>query len=323
MVLWKPSHLLSAVFAGQERFRGLAAITAGGSVVSSCAGLAVVALTRNAVGYVAVSCLTSAAVGIVMWQMSHLKFNRTALDIGLWKRLVGGGLPFLGWSLVLRVYGQSDNVLLAFLSTEAAIGWYAAAYKIISIPLFVPALISAPLLPVLSRCASDHAAFQRTLRRSILAAMLVVIPLSVLLIALAPVIPGLLGWPGAFQNAVPLMMILALHEPIVAADIMLGTALVALRRETPWLWVGVVAALFNPAANLVLIPFFQHSAQNGAIGAAIVTVLTEMVMLGGALLLLRGSVGAFQWDDVKALAKIGRDLFRACLARLSPFPPRH
>ena len=66
----------------------------------------------------------------------------------------------------------------------------------------------------------------------------------------------------------------------------LGTALFALKAERRWLWVGVVAAIFNPVLNLLAIPGSDHWLHNGAIGAALVEVATELLMLSGALLLL-------------------------------------
>jgi O-antigen/teichoic acid export membrane protein len=52
------------------------------------------------------------------------------------------------------------------------------------------------------------------------------------------------------------------------------------------MWVGLIAAVINVACNLVAIPFFQHTAQNGPIGAALVTVMTEVMMSIGAIALL-------------------------------------
>jgi hypothetical protein len=46
----------------------------------------------------------------------------------------------------------------------------------------------------------------------------------------------------------------------------------------------------NPAVNLILISLTQSHFDNGAIGAAITTVLTELFMLAVGLRLLRGSV---------------------------------
>jgi Na+-driven multidrug efflux pump len=82
------------------------------------------------------------------------------------------------------------------------------------------------------------------------------------------------------------MQILAVQQPLVAVDMVLGTALMALHQERRWLRAMVAAAIFNPTFNLLLIPLFNHLVENGAVGAAYVEVATELIMLGTALYLL-------------------------------------
>jgi hypothetical protein len=81
------------------------------------------------------------------------------------------------------------------------------------------------------------------------------------------------------------MMILALHVPIVAMDMILGMVLVAIDRQKAWILVGVGACLLNPLLNLFMIPATIGIFDNGAIGASVATVLTELLMMVGALLL--------------------------------------
>jgi O-antigen/teichoic acid export membrane protein len=82
-----------------------------------------------------------------------------------------------------------------------------------------------------------------------------------------------------------LIRILAFHIPIVAMDMVLAAGLQAKDRQKAWLIVGGIAAVFNPLVNLVAIPLTSHRFGDGAIGAAIVTVGTELVMMIGAIYL--------------------------------------
>ena len=81
------------------------------------------------------------------------------------------------------------------------------------------------------------------------------------------------------------MQILALHIPIVGFDVILGTAAIAADRQRAWVVVSVVAAVFNPLLNLALIPITESALGNTAIGAAITTVLTEIILMVGAIVL--------------------------------------
>jgi len=49
--------------------------------------------------------------------------------------------------------------------------------------------------------------------------------------------------------------------------------------------VGCIAVVFNPAANFIAIPLTKTRFGDGAIGASIVTVATEVVMMIGAIYL--------------------------------------
>jgi O-antigen/teichoic acid export membrane protein len=152
-------------------------------------------------------------------------------------------------------------------------------------------LITTPLLPALSR-AQTRADLEKALRHALAAALLLVMPCSAMLAAIAPAVPDLFHWPVEFRNSIPLMMILAMQQPLVAVDMVLGAAIIAQHKERRWLRMVMIAAAINIALNLVFIPLTEHLWANGAIGSAIVTILSEFVVLGAGLLLLpRGMLG--------------------------------
>jgi O-antigen/teichoic acid export membrane protein len=223
---------------------------------------------------------------LVTGYAARVRFRNASLGVARLTGLVRAALPFLGWNLALRVYGEIDKILLAIFATDAVVGWYAAAYRIVFLPGFIATLIMTPLLPVLSRHAADRGAFRETLRQSVDLVLLSTLPLTALIIGLAPAIPSTLHWSAPFSNSIPLLIILAFHVPLAAVDVMLGTALVALHREGRWFGVAVLAVVFNLSLNVVLIPILQSATGNGAIAAATVTLMTELLMLGGALILL-------------------------------------
>jgi hypothetical protein len=65
----------------------------------------------------------------------------------------------------------------------------------------------------------------------------------------------------------------------------MGTLLMANDRQKQWTVVACLAAVVNPLCNLAAIPLTTRAFGNGAIGASIVTVMTEVFMFGGALYL--------------------------------------
>jgi O-antigen/teichoic acid export membrane protein len=286
MVAVSAQALLLSLLRAQEQHGRFAWLNAGGVVMSNAACVAALIMGGGVAAYAAAITLTQVTTTVMIWYASGSRIRRASFAPALLRQLARGGIPFLGWSVALRFRMEVDKLLLGILASAAVIGWYAAAYRIIGVTVFIPTLITTPLLPALSRYQGDRSVFDQTLRRCVVAALFLMVPICAVTVAVAPAIPGLLHWPDAFDNSIPLMMILALQMPLVAVDMVIGTGLIALHRERAWLVVAVVAAGCNVLANVLLITLFQRSTGNGALGAAFATLATEFVMVAGALILL-------------------------------------
>jgi O-antigen/teichoic acid export membrane protein len=164
-------------------------------------------------------------------------------------------------------------------------GWLVAAYRILSVPVFIPTIITTPLLPALSRSRGHVEVYRRLLAESLATVILLTVPISASIFALAPAIPSFLGWRESLENAIPVMMVLSFQQPLVAIDMVLGVSLIALGLERPWFRVALIGAIVNPTLNFVAIPLAQQLLGNGAIGAAAVELTTECVFFAGALYL--------------------------------------
>jgi O-antigen/teichoic acid export membrane protein len=248
---------------------------------------------------------------IPAWYLARVRLPRAAFDPRLWWQLVRGGAPFLGSGIALTIRGQTGVLIVgALLSTQVA-GWYFAAQRIAGIPAFIPVVLSTPLFPVLSRIAADQVAFRQTLSRTLVAALILTMLPCAMVIGFAPVIPDLLGWQASFAPSIPVMMLLALFIPCMAANVVVGTALIAINRERQWLKVGAAAAVVNPVLCVAAIPLSQLWLENGAIGLAVAEVVTEAFMLAGVLLILPRSLIApgLAWLSVRiVLAGVGAGL---------------
>jgi O-antigen/teichoic acid export membrane protein len=302
MVVGSGQAVVLALLAGQERHARYAWMNAAGVVLSAAAGLGVLVATGNIAAYLAATVLVSGGMLVASWCQSGFQFHRTAIRLGRCAELLRDALPFLGWNVVLQVRLQVDVIVVAALLNDQAAGWLAAAYRIIGIPVFIPAMVTTPLLPALSRVGNDRAAFEQTVRRSVVVVLLLIVPAAALISVLASEVPEIFRWGPQFSPAVPLIMILAFQQPLVALDMVLGTALVARNQERAWLCVMVVAAIFNPAMNFLMIPAAQSWWHNGAVGAVLVELATEIIMLAGALILLPR--GTFDLRTVGMIARI-------------------
>jgi O-antigen/teichoic acid export membrane protein len=248
-----------------------------------------------------VGLLVTAAIFLLTWLLAGRPGPRARLSIV--RRVAAGSMPFFAWDVVLRLRAQVDVVLVQLLAQATAAGQLAAAYQIIGIPVFIPTLIVTPLLPALADPRVDRRAFRATLERSLLAVLVFTLPLSAGIVALAPHVPSLLHWPRDFGGAVLAMRLLVPEPPLVAVDMVLGAAVVALRRERAWLLAAVAAAAFNILGNLVALRLLAHALGNTAAAAALVEDGTELIMLCAAVALIpRDLLGAkVLWQGARLL----------------------
>jgi len=207
-------------------------------------------------------------------------------------KIMRGGLPFFASQAALLVYGQIDMLMLALFTSDAVVGWYAAAYRIVGVAVFVPGIVAAAVFPALAAAAKDRRMFTSIVQRAIQAIILLGIPIVVAVTVLAMPFMVWLRYPSSFVNSLGPIALLAPCYVLSGVDMIIGSALVALDRQRPWAIVGVTAAILNPALNLLAIPYAQSAWGNGALGAAAVTTLTEVyLMVIGLRMLPRGTLG--------------------------------
>jgi O-antigen/teichoic acid export membrane protein len=269
---------------GLQRMRGPALWDVARAYVGGGLGLVVLFNGGSLLAFATVYAL-AAAIPLIANGVSLLPQFRSheTIDLGLWRSIVIGGVPFFIWSALLVVYGTIDIPLLEAFSGSETVGWYTLAYRWVGLPAFFAASVGTAFFPALS---ADSVRlpyeFVRKANRALHFVALIATPAALGIALTASGFIDLLYGP-EFRQVVPLMWILAAHIPIVGIDIVLGSVVVAADRQKQWVIVGVVAAIFNPLVNLAVIPLSEQWFGNGAIGAAVVTVVTELILLAGAL----------------------------------------
>jgi len=280
---------LMSFFRGREQHVLYAWANAGQVVVVTVGGVLALVAGMDVRAFALISAALSALSTLACWKLAGFWPTLPSIDLTFLRELqqfIRGGFPFLMWNISSIVYATSDRVLLGFFVAPSEIGWYSAALRIVGVTIFIPTIIVAPLFPALSRSVCEPSALRRAVAQTFRLSLVLTVPLSAGIIAIASALPAVLGWPTDFANAVPLMMILAVHIPIVAIDMVLATVIMAIGRESRWVRVGLLAAPFNIGLNLIAIPLTEQLFGLGVVGASITTVLTEILMFFGALIVL-------------------------------------
>ncbi len=256
-------------------------------------------------GGVTAFAVTAVSVGVLplignSWALRREMAAGGGLDPAVWRAITVGGAPFFALAGLNLLQGTIDVPMLEGLAGTDVVGWYTLALRWVTMPGLLATVAATAFFPALSaKGATVNEEFTRMANRCLHLVSLLAIPASVGIALIAGRFIALL-YGGEFQQTVPLMRLLSLEVPLAAIDVVIGVVIIAADRQRQWVVVALVAAIFNPLANLVAIPLTADWYDNGAIGAAFTTVLTELIMFTGAMLLrpagvfdreLRGVVG--------------------------------
>jgi len=324
MVLASMTDILNGALQGTQRMGRLAFWATVQQLVSATIALGLLLDHKGVVVYALVIGIGGAiplvAIAVQLWPEIH---GGVRLDLHLWKTIAEGGMPFFLWSGILLTYGSIDILMLQEICGSKTVGRYVLAYTWVGLPIFFASILSTVLLPSLSTMAHSSASeFCTTVNRALRLVVFAGAPMAIGIALVANNIISLFHYPSTFDQAIPLIRILAIHIPIVGMDMVLAMAINAKDRQKAWLMVGCVAAVFNPLVNFIAIPLTVHLFANGAIGASVVTVVTEVLMMIGAIYLKPAGVldGATISFLVRTAAASLVMIPPVLLAARAPFP---
>ena len=271
---------MQAGFQAIERMQYLAYSDIINKSAQSLTGIALVVLGFRATG-IAVNLAVVAGAIIVLNAFWLRRIVRIDLRTNTRKlvHMAQQSLAYWAFGVFSMLYLWIDTIMLSLMTRPEVVGWYGAPIRLFQTLMFLPVLLSTAWLPRLVAAFEEGAERVRTAARMPLELVLVLsVPIAAGTAILAgPVIHLLYG--SAYANAVPVMIVLGLCIPPMYLNIMLAAVLVAEKRQMTWTWVMAGATLANPPFNLLLIPLTQSRYGNGAIGAALSLLATEMLIV--------------------------------------------
>jgi O-antigen/teichoic acid export membrane protein len=173
---------------------------------------------------------------------------------------------FAALSILGGLLSQPEIIILSLVASEAQVGFYSAALKVIGIWQFLPQIYMTNVYPVLSR--SFHLGddkFEVIQDKSIKYLLAISLPLAVGIAATARPIVKLLYGPGFAASVLPLQ-IMAWAIPINFLSAVLWRALAARNRQRSVLWAQITTIFTRLGGGFAL------SASLASLGASISTV---------------------------------------------------
>ena len=247
-------------------------VTIGASLYLLAAGYGVVSLivTFVAVQWIVTACyflLINRYITRLRWE-----FRRATA-----RRLLDEMKAFAALSVLAAVFAQPEILILSVLSTEAQIGFYSAALKIVNIWQILPQTVMVNVFPVLSRLfhRADRR-FEVVQEKSIKYLLAAALPVAAgISVAAEPIVELFFG--SGFGPSVTALRILAWTIPLFSINSVLWRVLVARGKQATVVRVMAINVAARLAAGVLLIASFTSL---GAAVATLVIALLHNVLLG-------------------------------------------
>lgn len=198
---------------------------------------------------------------------------------------------FFAMACATTIYTNLDNVMLGFMTTDEAVGYYNAAVKIKTILVAVVTSLGAVLLPRASYYVENGmvAEFKKITRKALSFVFILAVPLMVYFMFFAKEGILFLSGDAYYGSILPMQIIMPTILFIGITNILGIQILVPLGKEKYVLYSEIAGAVTDVIINAVLIPEFSAS------GAAIGTLAAEVVVFLVQYVTLKGEVtGAFR-----------------------------
>jgi len=214
------------------------------------------------------------------------------IDLAFCRWAITEATPLMVNQLLNIFFFRVDVLLLKPLTSDLVVGYYGIAYKFIDGLGFISSYVTQALFPMLARSARDsREVTKQATVFGLRVLMLLALPIAAGTVILAGPIVRLFYRP-EMAPAIPALQVLVLFLPFSFLNGLLQYVLIALGRQR-LITVGyIIACMFNVAANLLAIHYWSY------LGAAGVTVASELVLLVPFTWLLRRDLGALPWGTI-------------------------
>lgn len=225
---------------------------------------------------------------VMLYMLRCVRAPKPTMRLQAVRELLIAGGPFLALALAITLQENVDAAFLAQFASAEAVGWHAAARKVIGLLIFPSSALIAALYPTLSRLRTqDQAQFISTTASALRVTVLLAVPLATGC-ALFPEL-GVWMFNGAtFGPTADNLRILSLYLLLVYFSMPIGCALMASGHQRAWVVLQLGCVMVSVVLNPWLVPWSQSHFANGGLGVCIAIVLSEVVMVvGGSWLAFR------------------------------------
>ncbi|MBU4547215.1 MAG: flippase [Euryarchaeota archaeon] len=233
---------------------------------------------------IAGSFILAYALFIFVW-----KFNFPQIEFNwkIWKSLIKESWPFAVTSISINLYLWIDTILLSVLQGPEAVGLYNAAYKLILVLLFIPIVFNSAVFPLMSQYFVSSKESLKVIFDKLFKIMILIgIPIGIGTLIIADKII-LLIYGNQFLGSIIALQILIWSTVLIFLRSPLERLLESSNKQLSVTKIFILGAIFNTILNIIFIPKFSY------VGAAIITILTDIIVFGLLIFTVKRNSGIF------------------------------
>jgi O-antigen/teichoic acid export membrane protein len=236
--------------------------------------------------------------------LRHVGIQRLHVDRSVIRPLLELGTPFVFFGLAVVLQPNVNATFLAKLVPDEVIGWYGVSQRLIGLLIFPASALVGALYPTLCRLHSENQAeFVQVTRNSLYGVSLLAIPAAVGC-GVFPEIGVTIFGRAEFWGATDHLRVMSAFVFLVYFSMPLGISILASNRQKAWTVVQCICVGVSLVGNPFLIPYFQRTMGNGAIGTCWTSVLSEVLVVGCGVALSPRSVFDRSFAKSFALASL-------------------
>ncbi len=256
-------------------------------LVALAAGLGVVA--------VAGTYTLGAAVGLllaVILAARRVGLPRVATSRRSRRRLTRLSLPYAVQDVFGVLLAKVDIVILSLLASEAAVGRYGGAYRLLEATFFLASSVNGAFAAMYTYLGpTTDPPLGAVVQRSMKLLLVVLVPCAVVLGVLAePISVAFLG--GDFKTAAEPLRLLAPAVVLIGVVYLATSLLVSRGNPRRMIVISAAGVALNVLLNLTLVPTL------GDRGTAAAMLLTEVALAAVVVLLAAREVGGLRWASM-------------------------
>jgi len=202
--------------------------------------------------------------------LAKIKFQ---IDFDIWKKIFSKSWPLALTIIFNLIYLRADILILSLVKSQADVGIYGAAYKVVDVFTALPFMFAGIILPILTNAwlVKDEKRFKNVLQKSFDILIILAIPLLVGTQFVAQPIMELIAGK-SFAESGQVLKILIIATTFIFLGCIFAHAIIALDKQKKIMAAYIFTAVTSLIGYLIFIPRYSY------FGAAWVTVYSESVI---------------------------------------------